>query len=259
MAIVQKLIVDKSKSNQFRIIVRDETGSFNSSNTTGYGGLNGNPISNISRYIFDIYNVNTNQSYRQIQSDNLDIITDYHNPALNRIANKEDVELNSDNFDLESFNDGVYKIIMNTEFNTNLFGEGFEGQEVINNVQSSKSIYDNYDGIIVNNEIYIITNEVEGVLILDRPIVSDFTSFKPILRSSKTFILYDKLNDCINKKIATTISNCLCDDTQEIKSIAELQLLDWGITRSIDKEDYTQAKIYIDLLMKICSSLNCNC
>lgn len=51
MAIIQKLVIDKSKSNQFQIIARDETGAYSPSNTTGYGGNNGSPIASL----VDIY------------------------------------------------------------------------------------------------------------------------------------------------------------------------------------------------------------
>lgn len=259
MAIIQKLIVDYSKSNQFQIIVRDETGTYNPSNTGGYGGSNGSPVSQFSRYIFDIYNLNTNQSYRQIQSDNISNPDEFYNPSIARIANKENVTLDADNVDITSFNDGVYKITMNTEINVEYLGNGYASNDVVVNVPGAKTLFENYNAIIVGNEIYDINSYEASTLILNRPVVTSFTSFKPILKTSKTFVLNDKLNDCLDKKIAQILSNYECDNISELNIVSEIQLLDWGLKRSIIKEDYLQAKDYMDLLYKVCNSLNCGC
>lgn len=259
MAIIQKLIIDNSKSNQFEIVVRDETGIWNPSNTGGYGGNNGLPANEISRYIFDIYNLNTNQSYRQIQSDNLENESEYHNPSIARIVNKEDISINSDNFDLLNFSDGVYKINMNVEYNSNFTGIGEINSEIITNVVNANEIYTKYNGIIVNNEIYYITDIENNILILDREISESFTSFKPILKTNSTLILYDKLKDCLNKKIADNLSDCICNNIDNLNMIAELQLLDWGISRTIFNEDYLQAKVYLDLMMNLCKTHKCKC
>lgn len=259
MAINQKLVIDKSKSSQFQIIVRDETGIWSSSNPNGYGGDNGNPINNITRYIFDIFNVNTNQSYRQIQSDDLNNPNEYHNPSIVRIANKEDIILDSDNFNLTKFNDGVYKVTMNVEFKNNFLGDGFVDTDIVTNVQGAKTVFENYSAIIVNDDIYKITDRSESTLILDRDILGEFHSFKGILRTSETFILSDNLEDCLNKKMANTLDNCICDNTNNLNSMTELVILNWGLQRCIEKEDYLQAKDYLDLLTKLCLSFNCGC
>lgn len=260
MSIKQKLIIDESKSNQFQIIVRDETGIYTPSNTTGYGGQNGSPVSQFSRYIFDIFNLNTNQSYRQIQSDNIDNPDEFYNPSIERIASKEDVILDIDNFEELSYNDGVYKINMNVEIDVTYYGEGYKDTDTIVNVQGAKTLFENYQGIIVGNSIYYITCVEDSTLILDRYIQEDeFSSFKPILKTCKTFILYDKLNDCLNKKIAEIASKCVCDNAVDLNSISELQLLDWGVKRAIKKQDYLQAKDYLDLMLKLCNSLKCSC
>lgn len=259
MAIVQKLNIDMSKTNQFQIIVRDETGLQTPSNPNGYGGTNGTGLDMINRYIFDISNLNTNQSWRQIQSDDTSNPDEFYNPSIARIVNKEDVTLDSSNVSLQKFPDGVYKINMNLESKVIFEGDGFVGQDFIVNTVGAQFLYDNFDGIIAGNQIYYIDSVQDTTLILDRNIVVAFNEFKPILKTSKTFILYDNLNDCINKKIANTVSNCLCNNTEDLNNVAELQLLDWGILRSIEKEDFLQAKEYLDLLYRICSRLNCGC
>lgn len=259
MAINQKLIIDKSLSNQFQIIVRDETGVYNPSNLCGYGGSNGSPVSQFSRYIFDTYNLNTNQSFRQIQSDNTNNPDEYYNPSVARIANKENVTLDSDNVDITNFPDGVYKVNMNVEINVTYEGEGLSNQEVVYNVPGAESLFENYSGIIAGNDIYYINSYENSTLILDRLITTPFTTFKPILRTSETFVLYDKLNDCLNKKVAQIISNCDCENIDDLNSVTELQILEWGLNRSIEKEDYLQSKEYMDLLYRVCSSLNCGC
>lgn len=259
MNIIQKLIIDKSKTNQFQIIVRDETGVWSPSNPNGYGGDNGNPVNNITRYIFDIFNTNTNQSYRQIQSDDLNNPNEYHNPSIARIVNKENVIIDSDNFNLNKFTDGVYKITMNVEFNTTFNGDGFVATDTVANVQGAKTIFENYSAIIVNDDIYKLTDRSESTLILDRDILGEFHSFKGILRTSETFILSDSLEDCLNKKMANTLDNCDCSNIDNLNSMTELVILNWGLQRCIEKEDYLQAKDYLDLLTKLCLSFNCGC
>lgn len=259
MAIVQKLVIDKSKTNQFQIIIRDETGLYTSSNLTGYGGNNGSPVAQFERYIFDIINLNTGEKYRQIQSDYINNPDEFYNPSIAKIANKENVTLDSDNQGLSSFNDGVYKITMSVEIDQTYLGEGYMNTETIVNVQGAQTLYNNYNAIIVGNDIYKINYVEDSTLILDRPITSTFSSFKPILRTSETFILFDKLDVCVSKKIAEILSNCVCDNLDYLNASSELLLLNWGINRTIEKEDYTQAKEYLDLLYKLCSNLKCNC
>lgn len=257
-AIKQKLIIDKSLSNQFQIIVRDETGTYSPTNTTGYGGNNGSPVSMFSRYIFDITNVNTGESYRQIQSNDTSNPDEFYNPSIERIAGKENVILDIDNFQGTSYNDGVFKINMNLEINQLYYGEGYINTDTIVNVAGAKSLYENYQGIIVGNTIYYINSYENSTLILDRNITESFTSFKPILKTSETFVLNDKLNDCLNKKLSVILSNCDCHNN-DFNVMIELQTLDWGLKRAIEREDYLQAKEYMDLLNKICNQFNCGC
>lgn len=259
MPIKQKLVIDKSKTNQFDIIVRDETGNYSPSNPDGYGGNNGSPVTQFERYIFDITNLNTGEKYRQIQSDDLNNPDEFYNPSIARIANKEDVHLNAENQEISSYSDGVYKIDMQLQLSPVFFGEGYINTDVIVNVPGAATIARTYDAIVVGNEIYGINSNEDSVLILDRDIVESFTSFKPILRTSETFILFDKLDACVSNKVSEILSNCVCDNLDDLNSSSELLLLNWGINRSIEKEDYTQAKEYLDLLYKLCSNLNCNC
>ena len=259
MAIEQKLVIDKGLSNQFQIIVRDETGAYSPSNTTGYGGNNGSPIASFNRYIFDIVNLNTGNTYRQIQSDDIDNPDEFYNPSVERIANKENVILDANNFNQTQFPDGVYKVTMSTELEYIHEGEGYQGVATIVNVPGAKMIARLYDGIIVGNNIYYINSYEDSTLILDRLIVEDFNEFKPILKASKTFTLYDSLNTCLDTKLAQILSNCGCEETDNLNATVEFQILDWGLNRAIGKEDYLQAKEYMDLLYKICSSFKCGC
>lgn len=259
MPIKQKLVIDKNKTNQFDIIVRDETGTYNPSNLTGYGGNNGSPVTQFERYIFDIINLNTGEKYRQIQSDDLNNPDEFYNPSIARIANKEDVHLDPENQGINSFSDGVYKIDMQLELSPSFFGEGYINTDIIVNVPGADTIASTYDAIIVGNEIYNINSNEESVLILDRYITESFTSFKPILKTSEIFILFDKLNTCLDNRVAKILSNCDCNNLEELNISSEILILNWGVKRSIEKEDYTQAKEYLDLLYNICSNLNYNC
>lgn len=258
MAIKQKLIIDKGLSNEYQIIVRDETGHYNNSNPEGYGGTNISP-EDISRYIFEIHNLNTGVKYTQIQSDNRISTTDVLLPTVYDISAKENVYLDAEHQNIEKFNIGVYKINMITELKDIEEGEGFINTDVIVNVPGSKIISELFQSVVIDNVVYDIVNYAESTLILDRPLHKDITEFKLAYKISDTFVLYDGLEDCVNSKIANFFDNCNCDINNELNLLSELYLLDWGIKKSIEDSDYAQAKVYLDLAYNVCRISNCGC
>lgn len=260
MNIIQKLILDKELTSNLQVIIRDETGLYSPSNTTGYGGPNGNPLTKFDKYIFDLINLNTNVKYRQIQSDSTTTIGEYYNPSLARIVNKENVTMFSSNFNLTKFNDGLYRLITYIQFIDTYLGEGYINTDVVVNVEGATTLFNNYDGISVNGELYIIQNIIDTTLVLDRPIVTTFTSFKPILKTYTDFIISDSLNDCINLSIAKLADDCSCNkNINAINTLSEIQLYYWGIERCIETNDISQAFIYFETAKTLCSSINCNC
>lgn len=259
MAIKQKLIIDQSKSSNNQIIVRDETGLYSLSNPTGYGGNNGNPYTDIIKYVFVVTNLFTGQKYTQIQSDDLSNINEFHNPSIDRIVNKEDVTLDASNFGLTNFSDAPYKIDMYVVFNYIYEGDGYAGTEIVVNTSGAQTVFNNYNSIYSLN-VYNLKNIEDDVLILDETISSEFHDFFVSLKVSSQIIISDELNDCLNKQIADFISNCNCNlNNSNINYISELQVIVWGLNRSINKGDYLQASEYLRFAKEICKALNCGC
>lgn len=258
MAIEQKLIVNKSKTSNHQIILRDETGTYSPSNPGGYGGNNGTPVSEILKYVFVVKDLKNNLIYTQVQSDDLANTDEYHNPSIPRIANKEDVYIDASNFNLEKFQDGIYKIDMYTVIDEDYEGDGFQGTDVIVNTEHARALYNYYDGIFVDGEVYSFESRGASVLVLDKVIAEEFHVFKPILKASVEFILIGDLEDCINNKIAQMASNCDCGE-YDTNVLVELQLLLWGLKYTSEKEDILQASEYIRLATKLCKSSKCNC
>lgn len=260
MSIIQKLILDKQLTDNNQIIVRDETGSWNPSNTTGYGGDNGNPVTDIVKYRFVLTDLVNNVSYTQVQSDDTDNPDEYYNPSIARIANKENVQLDADNFSLLNFKDGLYKLQMFAQMKYVYYGDGFAGAETIVNVSGAQTLYDNYKYILVGFEIYTIEAIIDSTLVLNRPIVESFTTIIPLIGTSINFILSDNLKDCLDNNIAKFANNCGCEvDVNFLNSISEIQLYLWGMQRSLDNNDIVQANEYLLICKKLCKSLRCNC
>lgn len=254
MSVKQKIVIDVGKTFELQVVVRDETGLYNPSNPDGYGGNNGNPVSMFNRYIFDMYNKNTNYHYRQIHSDNENAVGEFLNPAIVRIANKENVYLNAANADINSFPVGVYSMVMSVELKSDYGGDGFVGQDNVVNVSGAQTVYDNYNAISANGDLYKIRDIQGSILILDRAITTAFTSFKPVLQESVHFVINDQMEDLINKKIASYMTdndcNKQCDQQVEISKI---QLYNWGLNRAIAREDYNEAYEYMECLISLCN------
>lgn len=258
MAIEQKLIIDKSKTSNYQIIVRDDTGPYSINNPEGYGGINGSPIESFIKYIFDINDLFTGIRYRQIQSDDINNPDEYYTPTVNQIANRKQVDLNHSNFNLSKFPDSMYKITMNIILNLVYNGTGIQGFDFISNASGTTSLK-SYDTIAVGNEIYKITSITDGYVFLDRPIVQSFESYNIVLATSNIVILNDDLEDCLNKNISKFAGECNCDNSSKTNKLVELQILLWGLNRSIENEDYLQAQEYFILADNICKTLNCDC
>lgn len=257
--IVQKLRLDKELTNNVQVVVRDETGLYSTSNPGGYGGgVNGNPPSKFEKYILELINLYTNTTYRQIQSDNINNPNEQHIPSIENIVNKDNILIDSDTFNLINFEDGIYKLYMNIQISDIYSGSGMVNAEVINAVNNAQYIYDTYKAIIVGTQIYQIQEIAGNTLILDRPIVASFNSFKPLLRTSVSFILSDKLNECLNSGISKFADGCT-KNVNTLNVLSELQLYQWGIHRAIDRNDFAQAYEYFTLSKNLCSTLGCGC
>lgn len=259
MSIVQKLVIDKELTNNLQIIIRDETGLYNPSNSGGYGGPNGNPLNKFVKYIFDIFNIYTNDSYRQIQSDTV-TTGESNNPSLARIVNKENITIDRDNFDLDNFEDGIYKISMNVIISDDYTCNGNYPTDLVTNITDAAFIFNNYQAIIVGTEIYNIQDIINNNLILDRNIVSSFTSFKPVLSTNTYVIISDTLNDCLNNSIVNFSKDCNCiKDINSINILSEIQLYYWAIDKSTEANDLAQAYEYFKIAKQLACSLKCNC
>ena len=254
MSVIPKVAINTELTGNLQIVVNDITGVYNPSNTGGYGGPNGNPYTDIKKYIFELFNLYTNEGFIQIQSDDVDNPNEFLNPSVARIVNKEDVILDASNFSLSRFKDGLYKVCMNTVMSYEFNGDGFAGQEVIANVSGAKHIYENYKSIAVGDVVYKIQNRVDSTLILDKPIVEEFAVFNPVIRSSIELIVSDELQDIININIAGMAKQCDCDNkTSIVNSLSEIQLYNWGIKLSLEAGDIIQAYEYFQLCKTLCA------
>jgi len=257
MSIIQKLKRNEELSSTIQVIVTDETGVYNSTNTNGYGGANGNPISKFEKYIFELVNLYTGNKYRQTQSDNLANTTEFHNPTVPRIANKENVTIDAGNFNLNNFEDGLYKLYMNVQLIDSYTCTPNVGTDVISNVTNAQYIYDNFKTLIGGSDIYKIQGITGNNLIVDRPIINYFPSLKPCMSTSINFIISDQLNDDIDCAIAKTLDSCNCDNSKLVNSVSEIQLYFWAMNRSIDENDIFQAYEYFQIAKELSASLNC--
>lgn len=261
MAVKQKLILDKVLTNNVQVIVSDKTGVYGTNNPEGYGGVtNGNPPSKFERYIFELINLTTNTTYRHIQSDNVGFLGEYTDPSIEQIVQGYNVIIDADEFELMAFPDGLYKLTMGIQISDIYYGIGNVDGEAVTDIDNAQFLYDNYKAIIVGEEIYKIQGVIGNNIALDRFITTGFTEFKPVLDTSITFILSDKLEDCINGAISKFATGCDCaKNTKVVNTLSELQLYRWGIQRCIEKGDVTQAYEYFLLSKSLCSSLNCGC
>lgn len=258
MAVVQKIKIDNELTSNIQVVLRNETGLYNPSNITGYGGNNGFPVTDIQKYLFELKNLDTNEKYFQVQSDDLSNEEEYHNPSLARIANKENVTIHSNNFNKVKFDDGIYNVTMYAALIDVFIGNGYVNTEIIVNVENINEIYGKFQSIMVDDEIYNIQGVLDNNLILDRPIISNFEYFNVLLKQEKLLILSDDVNDYINNSIATMAINNPCNsDNKTINSLVEIQLYYWGIQRSIDQNNYNQAFKLFNLIKSLCN-FNCN-
>lgn len=257
MSVIPKIAINKELTSNLQIIVNDVTGVYTPSNTGGYGGPNGNPYTDINKYIFEVFNLYTEESFIQVQSDDILNPQHFNNPSIARIVNKEDVYLDADNFSLSRFADGLYKIVLNAVMNYPLNGDGFAGEEVIVNVSGAKYIYDNYKYISVGDTVYEIQSIIDTTLVLDKPIVESFNEFNPVIRKSIEFILSDEIDDSINLAIANLAKQDKCSSNNNLVDLlSEIQLYNWGIKLSLEAGDIIQAYDYFQLCKKLCARLS---
>lgn len=280
MNIVQKLKVDKELTGNLGVIVRDETGVYGVNNLTGYGGDNGNPPSKFQRYIFDLVALCSNTTYRQIQQN--EEATDVsliiaepvieasfisYNPDIPRIVSKENITIAADNFDLDIFADGVYKLFMGVQIVDIYTADATIGLDILSNVQNAQYLYNTFKHIIINDKIYGIQNIIGSDLVLDKPFeytdVIDDNSIEviinPILSTYQNIIISDTLNDDIDNSIAKLSKSCNCDNKDMVNILSEVELYYWGMNRALDKNDFFQACEHFNMAKDLMHSLNCKC
>lgn len=261
--IKQRLTIDLTKTNNYKITLRDDTGRYSLGNPEGYGGNNGNPISKIWKYKFILKDILNGTEYSQIQSNDIENTDEFHNPSIERIANKEEVELHAENFNLSLLPDSIYTVKMITIYDVILEGEGFENTSTLNNISALDFLLENYDGITDTDYYYTISNNSDldsNTLIIDELLKQNITEFLPtLITTSEPFILNTQLEDCINSHIAKYACKGCETDNAMLNSLTELQLMFWGMKQVIKKGDFMQAKDYFLLASKLCKTLNCNC
>lgn len=245
MDIIQKFKLDEELTNNIRITLRDETGLYNPSNITGYGGPNGNQVSRFDRYVFKLVNLYTNEVHTQIQNDVLSDSNAVHNPSLDRIVNKENIYIHANHFNLLNFNDGLYRLSISLDLKTVYEGDGFVGSDVVLNVPGAGHIFKQNNAISIDDDVYIIRSVSNDKLILDRPVTKGFFIFKSVLLTSIDFIISDTLNDNINCTIANISKKCDSNNTTIINSLSEIQLYYWAMQRCIKVNDINQAYEYL--------------
>lgn len=262
MAIKQKINIDNIIDNS-QVIAVNETGIYNSYNITGYGGQNGTPASLIEKFIFVLHNHNTGNTYRQVQSDDITNPNEYYNPSIMKIVNKEGVYLDANNQGIIVFPDGVYDLTMNTQIKNKYETSGFQNSDVLINTQSAETLYNNYDGIITeDNSIYYFKDIANTTLILDRPLVNNTVLVQPILKVTNKFILYSKQVHLFNKIVSNYLDSCNdcgLEADDNLNKLSKLQLLDWAVQRCIINNDYMQAKEYLDMIYKLSLNFKCGC
>lgn len=258
--VIQKLKVDAELSGNLQVIVRDETGLYTPSNDTGYGGPNGNPLSKIQKYVFELLNLDTNSKYRQVQSDDLSNTAEYHNPSIARIVNKENVYIHPSNFNLVNFVDGLYKLSMSVRISDTHTGTANATTEIISNVSNAAFLFANYKCIITNdNVVYKLKAIMGNNIVVDRPIATTFTSFHPAICTSQSLLISDTINDNINCAIAKVAKDCSCDNTDIVNDISEMQMYYWAMQRCVDQNDITQAYAYFNIIRDISGYVNKKC
>lgn len=243
--IKQKPIFESSKSSRFQVIWRDETGIYNPSNHTGYGGSNGSPYTSFKRYIVDLFNTNTLKHYRKIIPNN-----PFSN--MEELVNKWDQQITPQPD--KEFEDGVYNLGMTVEMDIEILGEGFVNSDVVLNVAGAKALAAKYTSLVAGDSVYQITGASDSTLFLDRKITTTFNKFRPALKQDTPFVLYDSLKDCIVTRLSSAFSCCdgikySCSD-----ELLYLQTLHFALQTSINEKDFPQANEYVNLMYEICSN-----
>lgn len=259
MKISHKLSVDKTKSDNFRVFGRDETGPYTMTNPNGYGGNNGNPPSSILKYIMTVEDRINGTKYKRIFGIGSSEVT---NPPVERIAYREDFEVYPDNLQ-KRYPDSIYTLNLTTIMEYEFEGTAIEGQDFLINV-SGVSVLENYNCIISpSGNIYKITSITGNstqtpIVFLDRVLTESFEQFNVgFSTTSDPFLLNQDLEDCLSKKISQFA--CGSCDEKISKEINEIRIIYWGLKKTMELGDYLQALEYMKKCQEICYLLNCGC
>ena len=227
MKISHKLSVDKTKTDNFRVIGRDETGPYTMTNPNGYGGDNGNSPSSILKYIMIVEDRINGTKFKRVFGSGVSEVT---NPPVERIAYREDFEVYPDNLQ-KRYPDSIYTLNMTTVMEYEFGGTAIKGQDFLINV-AGVSILENYNAIISpSGTVYKIrsitgTSTQTPIVFLDRVLNESFETFNVgFSTTSEPFLLNQDLEDCLSKKVSQfACGDCDQKITQEIN---EIQYRDW--------------------------------
>lgn len=258
MAVHPKLKINRALLTNHQVEVTDETGVFSSTNPRGYGGANGAFSQTIYKYMVSLTDHNSEVVYKQYYGTDNTYPGEYQNPSIEEIQlENEPITIDSNNFNLEAFPDGIYTVGLHAIMDFPFEGTGFQGESVVVNTPGASTLYNNFQAIYVNRQIYTIVEVAGSNLILDRPVEDDFSEFYPVLQSKETLILSTGLFDCVDKKISKLAEGCGCMDIKQINELVKVQLLITGIDLAVEREDYYQANEYLKTASRLCS--NCCC
>lgn len=226
MLIEQKLRINKEDTNNYQIVVQDDTGFENPYSEKGYRGN----ILEVEEYFFVVEDLIREQSFKFRKHDTEPIQ-----------FGKEVKFIHPEG----KFKDSLYRIGMFTKFDIPFEADGFKGLSFISNVVGASTIFKNYGAIIAGDETYVIVSQERDTLFLDRVLEEDVKEFKLGFYDRKEITLYTDLENSII--VATEqIRNCSGSTDKEVRRLAEVQLYLKAVKECVEKGSNEKAKEFLE-------------
>lgn len=251
-----KIEIDKSETSNFQISVKDITGQENIVNRYGYGVLNSFSPSDVSKYVFIITNLVSEEEHKYV------FVEGEENSAYSpkRISLGEGVLLYPKN-NCEKFDDGIYRIDAYSISQIYFEGHFYPKTEVITNFSSAEHFANHFDGLIVENNtdnIYLLDSAVDDVLTLDKHVGDTFGNkkFYGLLECSTEFIIDSSIQELMFNKIGDMVIEDSCNK-ELVSNLSEVNLYLWASRTLYKKGDVRGSFEYLNLannLLRICNS-----